>query len=688
MKTLPKLNCVGLAVVALSTGVYHAQAKQPNIVVILADDMGYSDIGCYGGEIETPNIDRLARNGIRYKQFYNCARSCPSRASLLTGLYPHQAGMGWMAAADLQLPPYQGYLNRNCVTIAEVLKSAGYETHMSGKWHVSSDRQNEGNVLDNWPNQRGFDEFYGIVDGAANYFKTIVNVNNDRMPSPDDGSFYFTHAISDHAVDFIAEHPFAEKPLFLYVAYTAPHWPLHALQRDIDKYVERYKVGWDVLRRERFERQKAMGLFPSTAVLSPRDERVPAWDSLSPEEQKEFVMRMAIYAAQIDAMDQGIGRIVTGLAKRGELDNTLILFMSDNGACAEFTSRGKRIAVDGKEDTYESYRINWANLSSTPYREYKHYTNEGGIASPLVVHYPNGINKALKNKFVDEYGHFTDVMATCVDLSGAAYPEIYNGYQITPMQGVSLAPNFRGERTKRTVTYWEHEANIGLRDGKWKIVTRTHEGEEFDPHSVELYDMEADPTEMNNLAGDDPGRVAEMYARWEAWARETGVFPLDTRMYGVRQQQYQRDHINGEFDENFGGWNVIRSPKSGVVFSIDTVNTVSGGKTARVDIEGIGGRPLDAHLKWVFVTTAENNTASVSFQGRSSAQTTILVRLEEIGNKNGRVFEKHVVLGKGISQPVFDGIPLPAKGRYQLLLLFGGSEKSTCWIDDVRLRVD
>ncbi|MCD7794296.1 MAG: arylsulfatase, partial [Alistipes sp.] len=431
MKTLPKLNCVGLAVVALSTGVYHAQAKQPNIVVILADDMGYSDIGCYGGEIETPNIDRLARNGIRYKQFYNCARSCPSRASLLTGLYPHQAGMGWMAAADLQLPPYQGYLNRNCITIAEVLKSAGYETYMSGKWHVSSDRQNEGNVWDNWPNQRGFDEFYGIVDGAANYFKTIVNVNNDRMPSPDDGSFYFTHAISDHAVDFIAEHPFAEKPLFLYVAYTAPHWPLHALQRDIDKYVERYKVGWDVLRRERFERQKAMGLFPSTAVLSPRDERVPAWDSLSPEEQKEFVMRMAIYAAQIDAMDQGIGRIVTGLAERGELDNTLILFMSDNGACAEFTSRGKRIAVDGKEDTYESYRINWANLSSTPYREYKHYTNEGGIASPLVVHYPNGINKALKNKFVDEYGHFTDVMATCVDLSGAAYPEIYNGYQIT-----------------------------------------------------------------------------------------------------------------------------------------------------------------------------------------------------------------------------------------------------------------
>lgn len=688
MKTLPKLSCFGLAAAALTAGTGHAQTRQPNILVILADDMGYSDIGCYGGEIETPNIDRLARNGIRYRQFYNCARSCPSRASLLTGLYPHQAGMGWMAAADLQLPPYQGYLNRNCVTIAEVLKGAGYRTCMSGKWHVSSDRQNAGNVRDNWPNQRGFDEFYGIVDGAANYFKTIVNVNNDRMPSPDDGSFYFTHAISDHAADFVASHPFAEKPLFLYVAYTAPHWPLHALQHDIDKYKERYKAGWDVLRRERFERQKAMGLFPPSAVLSPRDERVPAWDSLSPAEQEEFVMRMAIYAAQVDAMDQGVGRIVAGLEKRGELDNTLILFMSDNGACAEYTSRGKRIAVDGREDTYESYRINWANLSSTPYREYKHYTNEGGIASPLVVHYPAGISRKLKNKFVDEYGHFADIMATCVDLAGAEYPEIYRGHQITPMQGVSLAPNFRGERTARTVTFWEHEANIGLRDGKWKIVTRTHEGEAYDPASVELYDMEADPTEMRNLAADDPARVAEMYARWEAWAQEIGVFPLDTRMYGVRQQAYQRDHINGEFDLNFGGWNVISRPGSGVTFRIDTLNTISGSRTARVDMEGLGGRPLDAHLKWAFVTAKPNSTASVSFKGRSSARTTVLVRLEEVGNPAGRVFEKRVVLGEGIARPVFDGLTLPAQGRYQLLLLFGGSEKGTCWIDDVRLRVD
>lgn len=688
MKTLPKLSCFGLAAAALTAGAGHAQTKQPNILVILADDMGYSDIGCYGGEIETPNIDRLARDGIRYRQFYNCARSCPSRASLLTGLYPHQAGMGWMAAADLQLPPYQGYLNRNCVTIAEVLKGAGYETYMSGKWHVSSDRQNAGNVRDNWPNQRGFDEFYGIVDGAANYFKTIVNVNNDRMPSPDDGSFYFTHAISDHAADFVARHPFAEKPLFLYVAYTAPHWPLHALQPDIDKYKERYKAGWDVLRRERFERQKAMGLFPPTAVLSPRDERVPAWDSLTPAEQEEFVMRMAIYAAQVDAMDQGVGRIVASLEKRGELDNTLILFMSDNGACAEFTSRGKRIAVDGREDTYESYRINWANLSSTPYREYKHYTNEGGIASPLVVHYPAGISRKLKNKFVDEYGHFADVMATCVDLSGAEYPEIYRGHRITPMQGVSLAPNFRGERTARTVTFWEHEANIGLRDGKWKIVTRTHEGDAYDPASVELYDMEADPTEMHNLASDEPARVAEMYARWEVWAQETGVFPLDTRMYGVRQQAYQRDHINGEFDLNFGGWTVINRPGSGVTFRIDTLNTISGGKTARADMEGVGGRPLDAHLKWAFVTAQPNSTASVSFKGRSSAKITVVVRLEEVGGKEGPVFEKRVVLGEGIAQPIFDGMRLPAKGRYQLLLLFGASEKGACWIDDVRLRVD
>ncbi|MDR1102753.1 MAG: arylsulfatase [Tannerella sp.] len=492
--------------------------ERPNMIVILADDMGYSDVGCYGGEIETPNIDRLAQNGLRYRQFYNCARSCPTRASLLTGLYPHQAGMGWMAAADMQRPPCQGYLNRQCVTLADVLQSAGYYTCMSGKWHVSSDRQNNGRMKDNWPLQRGFNRFYGITGGASNYFKVHYTNDNGQGESPDDGAFYFTHAISDSAAAFIRRHDYRQAPIFLYAAYTAAHWPLHALRKDIDKYRERYKKGWDVLREERFERQKKTGLFPAGAVLSPRDENVPAWNSLPPEQQQEFAMRMAIYAAQIDAMDQGIGRILQSLKDRGQLENTLIMFLSDNGACAEFVSSGQRKEVDGKADTYESYRINRANLSSTPYREYRHFTGEGGIATPLIVHYPNGISRKLNNTLVDEYGHLIDIMATCADAGKAVYPEYSKGHAIVPMQGVSLTPNFSGQRTGRGPTYWEHEGNIALRDGKWKIVTRTGEGNPFDPASVKLCDMEADPTEMNDLSRMDPQRTEQMFAAWNKFS--------------------------------------------------------------------------------------------------------------------------------------------------------------------------
>ncbi len=664
------------------------QEKAPNIVVILADDMGFSDVGCYGGEVETPNLDRLAENGVRYRQFYNCARSCPSRAALLTGLYPHQAGMGWMAAADLQTPPYQGYLNENCVTIAQVLKTAGYGTYMCGKWHVSSDRQNKGNIQYNWPNQRGFDEFYGIVGGAANYFKTIVNINNDRVPTPDDENFYFTHAISDNATNYIANHSFDEEPMFLYVAYNAPHWPLHALQQDIDKYVERYKAGWDVLREERFARQKQLGLFAEDVELSPRDEHIEAWDQLTPEQQEEYVMRMAIYAAQIDALDQGVGRIVAELERRGELDNTIIMFMSDNGACAEYISSGKRTDVDGKSDTYESYRRNWANLSSTPYREYKHYTNEGGIASPLIVHYPNGIDSKLNGTFVDEYGHFTDIMATCVDLAGATYPETWNGKPITPMQGASLVPNFHGGRTDRTVTFWEHEANIAMRDGKWKMVIRTHEGEKYNPELVELYDMEKDPTEMHNLASVETERATSMFNQWHKWAESIGAFPLDTRVYGIRQQAYQRENINGEFVDNFGDWRLVKgNDKASVEFTIDTENVISGDKTARIDIKAQGEKPATAAMIWPFITAKENRKVAVSFDGRSADKTTLHLRME-MQNGEGRIFDKVIKLTPELSHIELDNMEIKPGKNYRLMFLFGKSEVGTCWIDNVKLKVE
>lgn len=652
---------------------------RPNIVVILADDMGYSDIGCYGGEIETPNLDNLAENGLRYRQFYNNARSCPSRAVLMTGLYPHQAGMGWMAAADLLTPQYQGHLNRNCVTIAEVLKSAGYGTYMCGKWHLSSDRQNQGKVEEAWPAQRGFERFYGIPSGASNYFKTTMY--NENTPSPTGEDFYITTALSDSAATFISRHDYKKKPLFMYLAFNAPHWPLHAPQQTIDKYIQRYMAGWDRLRQERFGRQKEMGLFGDNADLSPRDSAVAAWDSLSPAQQKEFAMRMAIYAAQVDLMDQGIGKVVKALKDAGQFDNTIIMFMSDNGACAEFISSGKRKAVDGKEDTYESYRINWANLSSTPYREYKHYTNEGGIASPLVVSWPDGIDRRMNGTFVDEYGYFADIMATCVDAARADYPESFNGNAIHPMEGVSLLPNFSGKATGRGMTFWEHEANIAVRDGKWKIVLKTDEGNEFRPENIELYDMEADPVEMHDLAATEPERAENMFNAWKEWADRVHVYPLDTRFYGERQTTYRRV-INGEFDDNLGGW-TVKAPDN-ISFTVDKSASMSGEKCARISITETCGKDADAFLKWNFPTDVQKSVR-VRFDYKADNANSLALRLEKAGNPAEKLYSGKVYLGDGAGQFDSGEIGIPGKGRWQLVFYFGKSGKGNIWIDNVEM---
>ena len=662
-----------------------ANSERPNIIVILADDMGYSDIGCYGGEICTPNIDSLARNGIKYRQFYNGARSCPTRASLLTGLYAHETGIGWMAAADLGYPAYQGTLNNHCVTLAEVMKSAGYSTYMSGKWHVSSDRKNNGKVKDNWPNQRGFDQFFGIVGGGANYFDLTYNINNEQFKSSDIEGFYFTHAISDYAVKYIQNHNFGKSPLFMYLAYTAPHWPLHALQQDIDKYKDVYTKGWDKLREERFERQKKMGLFSNDVRLTPRDKNVPAWDSLTNEEKSEFAMRMAIYAAQVDAMDQGIGRVINQLKIKGQLDNTLIMFLSDNGACAEFISSGKRKAVDGKVDTFESYRKNWANLSSTPYKEYKHHTNEGGIATPMIVHYPNGIRNELKNTFVNEYGHITDIMATCVEVAKAKYPKEFKGEKIHPMRGVSLTPNFVGKNTGRGKTYWEHEANIAVRDGKWKIVTMVPEGGVYDENKIELYDMEKDPTEMNDLSTIYPETRNRLYEDWKKWAVNVDVFPLDTRSYGQRQIDYKKKCINGGFDDNFGDWSVFPSKSENIKFSIDTENTITGNRTARVDIIKKTEKPSNGSLKWSF-KAKKNEKVYISFKSKSSESTEFYCRLENKRNVNIKPIDQLVKVDDKVTRYLFDSELISQDGDYQLVFYVGNSF-GTIWFDDVTLTV-
>lgn len=660
----------------------YAQQK-PNIIVILADDMAFSDIGAYGGEVNTPNIDQLAKEGLRYKQFYNAARCCPTRASLMTGLYPHQAGMGWMAAADLGTPAYQDDLNKECVTIAEVLKTAGYGTYMTGKWHLTNERKIDGEVLESWPKQRGFDRYFGIVPGGANYFTPVIYSDNSSYKAPE--NFYLTHAITDTSVKFIENH-FAKKnnPMFMYVAYTAPHWPLHALQKDIDKYKDKYKIGWDKLRQKRFEKQKQIGLFANTVDLSPRDTAVPAWDDLPAAKQNEMAMRMAIYAAQIDAMDQGIGKIVAKLKEKNQLNNTLIFFMSDNGACAEFISSGKSKEVNGTEETFESYRINWANAGSTPFQQYKHYTHEGGIATPLIVRWPAGISKNLDNTFVNEYGHVSDIMATCLEVGKAPYPTKFAGHTIIPLQGKSLVPHFSGKTNNRGIIYWEHEANIAMRDGRWKLVAKTHENEQLDKKNLELYDMQADPSEQHNLASTSQERVNSMYNSWTKWAKSINAFPLDTREYGVRMQTYRRK-INGGFDTKLGGWVVKKNPDVEAEIVIDTTSQLTGKNAAHISMVKPGDKPAGVLMNWPFKAN-KGETFKVALNAKANNNTSFWLRLERAAGNFDKVIDQEIKVSKKAGRSTYQSIEIPSDDTYRIALYFGKlAPGDEVWVDDIEL---
>jgi len=507
-------------------------ADRPNIVVILADDMGFSDIGCYGGKIETPNLDRLAAGGVRFTQAYNIARCCPARASLLTGLHPHQVGMGWMTAADLGRDAYRGDLNDKCLTIPEALAPAGYRSYMVGKWHLTYSKfMTPEGPKDSWPMQRGFDQFWGTLAGAGGYFspKTLM-AGNDPCEAVE--GLYYTDGISDVACDMIGDHDLTSpgKPFFLYAAYTAPHWPLHAKQDDIAKYRGKYRAGWDVLRAEKYQRQREMGLLDESWPLSPRDPKVAAWDSLSAEKQDEFDLRMAIYAAQVDCMDQGIGRIIETLQRRGMLDNTLVVFLSDNGGCHEEVHRGDPDpACFGTARSFESYGREWANYSNVPFREFKSFVHEGGIATPMIAHWPAGITTEAGG-FCRDLVHITDIMPTCLELAGAEYPG-QTERTVPPLVGESIAPALAGKAPRRGCMFWEHEANRALRDGDWKIVAKGIDG------AWELYDLSADRTELNDLAADQPERVEAMSAKWQQIAAECDVLPLDGRRW--------RDRVNG-----------------------------------------------------------------------------------------------------------------------------------------------
>lgn len=515
MRALP-LTVAILVLAVFCPHVVAQQKKSPNIVVILADDLGYSDIGCYGGEIKTPQLDKLAKNGLRFTNFFNTARCCPSRASLLTGLYSHQAGVGHMTE-NLKLPGYQGGLHRNCVTIAEVLRMFGYRNYMVGKWHLSSN-DNMKAPNDTWPMGRGFDRFFGTIPGGGNYFRPHGLVR-DRTPieAPKDG-FYYTDAISDNAVQFIRDHKkdHSASPFFLYVAYTAPHWPLHALKQDIARYRGKYREGWDKLRGERHKKMIELGIVDPKWKVAESDAK--PFKDLTDKQIDELDLRMAIYAAQIDRMDQGIGRIVESLTKEGMLDDTLILFMADNGACAEIIERGEGGELGGPE-SFSSYGVGWAWFSNGFLRLFKHWVHGGGVSSPLIAHWPARIPQQARGQLRRQPGHLIDIMATCVDVAGAKYPVELAGNKITPLEGKSLLPALADKAIERDAIYWEHEGNKAVLAYPWKLVSRH-------PGNWELYNLTKDRGETTDLARTEPARVRMMAAQWQAWAERSHVLPL------------------------------------------------------------------------------------------------------------------------------------------------------------------
>ncbi|MBE9583476.1 arylsulfatase [Mucilaginibacter sp. JRF] len=507
-------------------------AHKPNIIVIMADDMGFSDIGCYGGEIPTPNIDELAQKGVRMKQFYNNARCFPTRASLLTGLHPHQAGIGRMSEDpesnikehDEGVDGYRGYLSKNTVTIAEVLKTAGYHTYMSGKWHVGMHGKWK------WPMQRGFDQFYGMLEGASSYFhpfapRGITDGNGDmQFEFPDD--YYTTDAFTTRAISFINEQK-DSKPFFLYLAYNAPHWPLQAKKEDIALFIEKYKVGWDSIKHERLRKQIQMGLTKPEWGTAQSEMR--PWNELTQEEKDKVSYRMAVYAAQVYRMDQNIGRLLKELKAKKQFDNTLIVFLSDNGGCAEPYKElggGKMEEInDPLKYGAISYGTGWANTSNTPFKKWKNQTYEGGMAAPFIACWPNGL-KGREGKWTNTPYHVIDMLPTFLELAGADYPKTYNGNAIIPNEGISMLPAWKtGSGKLHDYFYWEHEENCAIRHGKWKGVKRLPDG------AWELYDLEQDRTERYDIAAQHKDVVKDLDEKWQQWADTHKVFPKGTIYY-------------------------------------------------------------------------------------------------------------------------------------------------------------
>lgn len=536
-------RCLKLSLLCVSLGALTVSGfagSAPNILLIVADDLGFSDLGCYGAEISTPNLDQLASNGVRFTQFYNAARCCPSRASLLTGLYPQQAGMGGMVGGS-QIGPigYEGRLVDRCVTIPEVLKPVGYRCYMVGKWHLGATPN---------PIDRGFDEFYGMIGGFNSCWQespyyTRQPVNHPARFYPP-GKFYSTDVFGDYALDFIQDarsHP--GQPWFLYLAFNAAHFPLHAPESEITKYEKTYQQGWDKIRAQCFARLAGLSLLGKQTALTPRsfipanwanrqtgwaDKFNPPWDSLPADRRADLARRMAVYAAMIDRMDQNIGRVLEDLRRHGELDRTLIIFLSDNGACAEWDPfgfdeesgphnilhRGEDLKKVGGPGSYVSYGSAWANACNTPWRLYKHYDHEGGIATPFIVSWPQATKRSCP--IIDTPGDIIDIMPTIVEASGAHYPRERKNHTILPMEGHSLLPLLKGEPLPTRTLFFEHEGNRAVRNDRWKLVS-------VQGHRWELYDFDNDRSELHDLAASRPEIVSKLAAAWDAWAARCHV---------------------------------------------------------------------------------------------------------------------------------------------------------------------
>ena len=531
-----------LAVICIPFFVFaEEESSPPNIILILADDLGYSDLGCYGGEILTPNLDRLATNGLRMTQLYNTSRCCSTRASLLTGLYPHQAGVGAMMA-DNGLPGYRGFLTDRCVTIPSILQTKGYQTFMSGKWHL----QGQGNP-DCIPTNHGFDDYYGCFKAYASFYRPDIYVRlpMDREVLPVTPDFYATDAITDYALTFLKQARKQTAPYFLYLAYNAPHFPLQAPKEKIDQYVSIYEKGWDQIREKRFAKMLELGIIPDQAKLSPRghvtkvpnrnrqsdyyDKPIPAWESLHPNRQADLTRRMATYAAMVEIMDNNIGRLINDLEDANELEKTLVIFLSDNGACAEWDPfgfdnnpypknklyEGSQLKEMGQKGTFHSYGTGWANACNTPFRLYKHYSHEGGISSPFILHWPNRLKK--KGAIDRQPAHIIDLAAMILEEAQAKHPTKWNGKNILPLSGTSLSPVIEGKKMKDRPLYFEHEGNRAVRLGPWKSVW-TNFAQQW-----ELYRIDLDRSELNDIASKHPEKVASMDQLWKEWAAANDV---------------------------------------------------------------------------------------------------------------------------------------------------------------------